>query len=1420
MSRSSDINRDQNTGIISDSSSSASENDILVEPEVIRFTPPTPSIRAPPRLPASIDQFISNDDLLAELPQPVLVPEDQTGDPMFGGRHLVLQWETLILSNRDYYLGNGMGLRRPHTFFTQRTADLHRDIVFEGVNGRTTVPWPENIPNRDRLDVVLYTIYGFLSSVGIHNPANTPHAHTIQQFERIRAAPHRVLPQYRRFLLSDEGKFGFWATRLLASDPIYLAYREFIFHNPSSPLNQQSLPFAPDALESNREADAGTTYRRSSEPETSVAVATPSRQRSASVPTNPDYLYPSLSEVSELFRSEAGPSNRPDKGKGRAMDIIPEEVLPHPAETPASMSPENKTEGSSGIQRPSPIPTPSIQGGTPSVDEMIHLEEEIQPGNQSTTSASIDERFTKKVIILTRNGRPTTWKMPLEWYNNNRHLVDPRVAEAKDYLLREQERELVEQFNRSWMLIERQREGRENVSLGTHDMLMMAASRHGTRPEAQYTERAVQTEETPNLGTRETRNQGIQVRINPRIGRSVQTDLSSIPPVVAESNNAFLESIPEGEEHSDTDSHWQGSDFDEPDEDVEEIMSIQFPNEPPQTSRADRRERFTNLQKQLKVERQFKKKAIPISSGSSSEGSPPRPGPSNSQHMPSTPFPAAPNNEEEEDFIADDPEQYSNDRTNIMNYWLNLSRDPDADAKMRQALRDYDQNARNEQERRRRGASQFQEILQYNPELREILSDWKNIKKELEEGRDLRRRYLARHGGASGSGCGPCGGAQQHPTSGCSEQAPDNNVVVNLMREDPASTPKHGILQTPKRVTWAPDVKEPDTPLPTYTAQATPAPAYTINTRTAGEIDPEVYSDTEVFVQHAHEFDSPGSGSSRQPDVTVESIDRPDVTNSETPTTWKRDSPPHMDLASRGVRFAETPHNPRAGFRPRGRGADRQSTPWPGRSRVPQTPITRGSVRMSTSPEDPDDEPSDNENGDDNPFGRDKNQSIPRPGKERETPVRDPDFEALNQKTPSFFIDEDELRAEIRRINREERSRAVPVSPATPARVDVLEDRFEREARKERLATQSKIRMKDPEIFEGESREEFDPFIEECEAIYDAKTEIYNTDNAKISHCASWTGGKVQAAIRVLQKQRRLGQRVVALESWEAFVAELRKDFGLRDPTGFNQARVQKMRQREDEPYGKYFNRFSQAAVRSGFDEPSLRWYLLRGLTETTINRLRGSNEIPKDYVDLHEHLRDLDTVDHSLMEAGIIDSYDVNVGSMIPSSRNSPSNNAAPRFNQRNNNNFVPRNSGGGNPRANFIPRQSNTPHQPQQQRPENKEIKKAVTGLPAPTPSGPPPKPVGEVKWPTKEVRDQRRKDGLCILCGATDHFIPRCPHNKQIARAAKAFSETGDNDTIWADYGNGTGELVHYDDFLEDSSDEESEKGDETQVGDSDA
>ncbi|KAL0567913.1 hypothetical protein V5O48_014077, partial [Marasmius crinis-equi] len=69
----------------------------------------------------------------------------------------------------------------------------------------------------------------------------------------------------------------------------------------------------------------------------------------------------------------------------------------------------------------------------------------------------------------------------------------------------------------------------------------------------------------------------------------------------------------------------------------------------------------------------------------------------------------------------------------------------------------------------------------------------------------------------------------------------------------------------------------------------------------------------------------------------------------------------------------------------------------------------------------------------------------------------------------------------------------------------------------ERQEPQSKIKLQDPQPFSGENREEFDPFIKECEAICKAKPDIYADANMMNNHCASWTTGEAEAAIRVMQ---------------------------------------------------------------------------------------------------------------------------------------------------------------------------------------------------------------------------------------------------------------------------------------------------------------
>ncbi|KAK1222014.1 hypothetical protein PQX77_015168 [Marasmius sp. AFHP31] len=497
---------------------------------------------------------------------------------------------------------------------------------------------------------------------------------------------------------------------------------------------------------------------------------------------------------------------------------------------------------------------------------------------------------------------------------------------------------------------------------------------------------------------------------------------------------------------------------------------------------------------------------------------------------------------------------------------------------------DTKQEQRKRQKKERKGKDK-----QVPPEAQQFLDGWREMKKELLEARDLKRRYETQHGK---KGCGPC--SNSHVPLSCEGS---ERVQVNMMHD--SGPGKSGFPQMPggKRVSWS-----SDTPLPKYTANASPTPDYTFHSATASQIDPTTFADTEVFLQNAHEFDTPGSGSSQH-----------------------RDVPPHMDpeIQQMGVLFS-TPHGMRGGRRSaRGHGGWFYSSSNLGRS--PYVPRQRGTP--GGPPDDPGNDPSGNE---------------PNKGKDRAA-------DEQSEETPEYsaFIDEDQLHQEIPQMARgvlQEQSRVSSTRSFSP---ESQAEREAKEARKDRVATQSKIRMKDPETFDGEKREDLDTFIEQCGNIYEAKPDIYADNTAKIQHTSSYCSGKVEVAIKILQRRKRLGFRVAPLETWAGFIAELRADFGLRDPLAFAQARVMKNKQEDGESYGDFYTRFAVMATRSGFDETSLCWYLLRALSKATLERLRGLNIIPSDYQALHRHLRNLDINDHLMMEAELIDGYDVQVGIM-----------------------------------------------------------------------------------------------------------------------------------------------------------------------------
>ncbi|KAK1215493.1 hypothetical protein PQX77_021927 [Marasmius sp. AFHP31] len=504
----------------------------------------------------------------------------------------------------------------------------------------------------------------------------------------------------------------------------------------------------------------------------------------------------------------------------------------------------------------------------------------------------------------------------------------------------------------------------------------------------------------------------------------------------------------------------------------------------------------------------------------SSEFSPPHVGSSGSQPpLATSTLPSSQSTQStidsDDEFILDDPEAYNEARTNIIKYWTTYAPNHDAAEKMQLPLKRLEIDAKREQ-RKHQKQEKKGKAKQDTSENRQLLDELRELKKELLEARDLKQQYKAHHGK---KGCGPY--SNSHAPSGCKGL---ERVQVNMMHD--SGPRKTGFPQAPggKRVSWSLDTKEPDTPLPKYTANASPTPDYTFHSATAGQIGPTVFADTEA-------------------------------------TPYLRNVPP-------------------------------------------PTPSWRGT--LGGLPDDPGNDPSGQGADKEDPFKADK----PDKGKDR---AADEQFE----ETPVYSAPESRAEKEAK------------------------------EARKDRIATQSKIWMKDPKTFDGEKREDLDTFIEQCENIYKVKPDIYADNTAKIQHASSYCSGKVEAAINILQRCKCLGFHVAPLETWARFIAELWADFGLRDPLAFAQARVMKIKQEDGESYGDFYTHFAVMATHSGFDETSLRWYLLRALSKATLERLRGLNIIPSNYQALHRHLRNLDINNHSMMEAGLIDGYDVQVGIM-----------------------------------------------------------------------------------------------------------------------------------------------------------------------------
>lgn len=258
------------------------------------------------------------------------------------------------------------------------------------------------------------------------------------------------------------------------------------------------------------------------------------------------------------------------------------------------------------------------------------------------------------------------------------------------------------------------------------------------------------------------------------------------------------------------------------------------------------------------------------------------------------------------------------------------------------------------------------------------------------------------------------------------------------------------------------------------------------------------------------------------------------------------------------------------------------------------------------------------------------------------------------------------------------------------------------------------------------------------------------------------------------------------------------------------QGKLAKVKQESNESFGDFYVRFMDFANKSKFNEEALMWTLMERITPEFRERLKYANKTPTSFDELKETLLDMDAMEYAFQEADLstISSPYKIVGRTTSYSR---------RDNQGR---FLP------NTRGNFRSNFQSTNRQ-QYQRRDNQgqtevvtETKKAVTGLPN-TRNNPPPQPPAtpqarpnppsnqpQFPWASREERQRRRDQGLCLGCGGEGHFIGQCPHRQVIARRASTLTETSNVDQLWATYDDGTHSLIDLENWEPESDVEDEE------------
>jgi hypothetical protein len=282
-----------------------------------------------------------------------------------------------------------------------------------------------------------------------------------------------------------------------------------------------------------------------------------------------------------------------------------------------------------------------------------------------------------------------------------------------------------------------------------------------------------------------------------------------------------------------------------------------------------------------------------------------------------------------------------------------------------------------------------------------------------------------------------------------------------------------------------------------------------------------------------------------------------------------------------------------------------------------------------------------------------------------------------------------------------------------------------------------KTKAKEPDTFDGSDSRKLNNFVLLC-SLYFRSNPAYDDDSAKVIFALSYLRG---TALEYFEPQLLdANDTPLWLDDWEEFVSTLRTQFGPIDPTGDAESGIDHLKMHDNQRIIKYNVEFNKLAVRTHWDEGVLRHRYYSGLAER-IKDIMGQQGKP-------------DTLEGMKKLAHAIDSrHWERLSEKSRSNKGKPDHDKSDKNKSDDRNKNQPSGSGSSN----------NNPKNK-----SNKSGKPATTSTSSGS-TNPLADKLGKDGKLTKEERQRRFDNNLCMFCGGVGHTAANC--NKASSSAAKA-------------------------------------------------